>query len=72
MGAGGHIAAVPCRFIATIDNGAPLNVDGQLKIDQWAEAPSSIYTAGVALSTGAHEIRLEFVEYAGDASDRLT
>jgi hypothetical protein len=28
-----------------IDNGAPLYVDGQLKIDQWAEAPPNIYTA---------------------------
>jgi len=43
-----------------------------LKIDQWAAAQSNIYTADVALSAGAHEIRFEFAEYTGDAGAHLT
>jgi len=59
------------RFIATVDNGVKLYIDGQLKIDQWGNLPPNTYTADVALSAGAHEIKLEFVEYTGDASISL-
>jgi hypothetical protein len=55
------------RFIATVDNGVKLYVDGQVKIDQLGNQPPNTYTADVALSGGAHEIKLEFVEYTGDA-----
>jgi PA14 domain len=66
-----NFAAGTYRFIATVDNGLKLYVDGQLKIDQWGNQPPNTYTADVSLSAGAHEIKLEFVEYTGDASASL-
>ncbi len=66
-----NFAAGTYRFIATVDNGVRLYVDGQSKIDQWGNLPPNTYTADVALSAGAHEIKLEFVEYTGDASVSL-
>jgi hypothetical protein len=64
-------AAGTYRFIATVDNGVKLYVDGQSKIDQWGNLPPNTYTADVSLSAGPHEIKLEFVEYTGDASVKL-
>jgi single-stranded DNA-binding protein len=66
-----NFAAGAYRFIVTADNGVRLYVDGQLKIDQWANLPPNTYTADVSLSSGAHEIKLEFVEYGGAASVSL-
>jgi hypothetical protein len=60
------------RFTAAVDNGVALYVDGQLKINQWGNLPPNTYTADVFLSEGNHEIRLEFVEYAGDAAVSLS
>jgi hypothetical protein len=60
------------RFTAAVDNGARLYVDGQLKIDRWADLPPNSYTADVALTAGNHEIRLEFVEYTGGAAVSLS
>jgi PA14 domain len=66
-----NFAAGTYRFIAAIDNGVRLYIDGQLKIDQWGNLPPNTYTADVSLSAGAHEIKLEFVEYTGGASASL-
>jgi hypothetical protein len=64
-----NFAAGTYRFIATVDNGVRLYVDGQLKIDQWGNLPPNTYTTDVTFgSAGSHEIKLEFVEYTGDAS----
>jgi YD repeat-containing protein len=66
-----NFAAGTYRFYATVDNGARLYVDGQLKIDQWGNLPPNTYTADVSLTAGNHVIKLEFVEYAGGASANL-
>jgi YD repeat-containing protein len=66
-----NFAAGTYRFYATVDNGVRLYVDGQLKIDQWADLPPNTYTADVALTAGNHEIKLEFVEFIGGASASL-
>ena len=60
------------RFTATVDNGARLYVDGYLRIDQWANSPLNTYKADVFLDAGAHEIKLEFIEYTGGASASLS
>jgi len=67
-----NFAADVYRFTAAVDNGVRLYVDGQLKIDQWANLPPNTYTADVMLSAGNHEIKLEFVEYTGAASASLS
>ena len=60
------------RFTANADNGVRLYVDGYLRIDQWANSPPNTYTADVFLDAGAHEIKLEFIEYTGGASASLS
>jgi YD repeat-containing protein len=67
-----NFAAGTYRFITAVDNGVRLYVDGQLKIDQWADLPPNTYTADVPLSAGDHVIRLEFVEYLGAANASLS
>src|SRR5215813_3939088 len=60
------------RFAASVDNGVRLYVDGYLRIDQWGNLPPNTYTTDVFLDAGAHEIKLQFIEYAGDASVSLS
>src|SRR5262245_34529811 len=60
------------RFTANADNGVRLYVDGYLRIDKWANLPPNTYTADVFLDAGSHEIKLEFIEYTGDASVSLS
>src|SRR5262245_17091388 len=66
-----NFAAGTYRFVGTVDKGVRLYVDGQSKIDQWGNLPPNTYTADVSLSAGPHQIKLEFVEYSGDASVSL-
>jgi PA14 domain len=67
-----NFAAGVYRFTASVDNGVRLYVDGQLKIDQWAELPPNTYTADVNLTAGAHVVKLEFVEFTGGAAVSLS
>jgi hypothetical protein len=60
------------RFTTSVDNGVRLYIDGYLRIDQWANSPPNTYTADVFLDAGAHEIKLEFVEYTDGASVSLS
>jgi hypothetical protein len=60
------------RFTAGVDNGVRLYVDGNLKIDWWGNFAPNTYRADVFLSAGAHEIKLEFIEYTGGASVNLS
>ncbi|GAB4539413.1 MAG: hypothetical protein Kow0063_28190 [Anaerolineae bacterium] len=60
------------RFYAYVDDGARLWVDGMLVIDQWHDSPPTIYSADVNLSEGAHSLRMEYYEHAGDALAQLT
>jgi hypothetical protein len=67
-----NFAAGIYRFTATVDNGVRLYIDGQLQIDQWANLPPNTYTTDVELSAAPHQIKLEFVEYNGNASASLS
>jgi hypothetical protein len=60
------------RFTANADNGVRLYVDGYLRIDQWGNLWPNTGAADVFLSAGDHEIKVELVEYAGDASISLS
>jgi NedA-like, galactose-binding domain/PA14 domain len=60
------------RFTAGVDNGVRLYIDGYLRIDQWGEFPPNTYRADAFLPAGNHEIKLEFIEYAGGASVSLS
>jgi NedA-like, galactose-binding domain/PA14 domain len=60
------------RFATSVDNGVRLYIDGQLRLDRWGDLPPNTYRADAFLSAGAHEIKLEFIEYTGGASVSLS
>src|SRR6266498_1111642 len=60
-------AADNYRFTVTGDDGVRLYIDGQLKIDKWFDQGANTYTADVYLSTGNHEVKLEYYEHEAGA-----
>jgi hypothetical protein len=60
------------RFFATGDDGVRLYVDNQQKINGWFFQGATTYTTDVALSAGAHEVKLEYFEGGGPGTAILT
>src|SRR6266545_2664522 len=60
------------RFSVTGDDGVRLYIDNQLKIDAWVDQAPTTYNVNVDLSTGNHDIRLEYYQHTGSAQARLT
>ena len=60
------------RFTVTADDGFRLYVDGQLKLSAWWDQAPTTYTVDVALSSGYHEVELEYYENGGGAVARLS
>jgi hypothetical protein len=59
------------RFSLTGYGGVRLSIDGQMKIDQWI-SKAQRYTFDVELSAGSHQIVLEYTDFGGRASIKLT
>jgi hypothetical protein len=59
------------RFHVTADDGARLWIDGRLVIDAWRDGFST-NEVFLELSTGIHDVRLEFYEHQGTALIQLT
>ncbi len=59
------------RFSAKVDDGARLWVDGQLLIDQWHDSGATTYVSDRSLSSGDHDVRLEYYDRAGGAEAHL-
>ena len=55
------------RFHVTVDDGARLWVDDQLVVDTWPGGGVREVTGDIGLTTGPHTVRVEFVEYGGEA-----
>jgi hypothetical protein len=55
------------RFTVTADDGVRLYVDGVLKINEWRIQGATTYSADVPLSTGFHQIRMDYFEWGGAA-----
>ena len=55
-------------FNATADDGVRLWVDGVLLIDKWIDQGATTYTATRTLTAGAHTVKVEYYENAGDAT----
>ena len=49
------------------DDGIRLYVDNQLVIDGWVDQAATTYTAQRALTSGNHDVRIEYYENGGDA-----
>ena len=59
------------RFVVGGNDGVRFYVDGQLKLDEWREQSAS-FIAEVELTAGRHELKLEYVDFSGRASVKLT
>jgi len=59
------------RFHTNTDDGVRLWVDGSLLIDQWHNQGATEYTAEINLSTGQHQVRMEYYENIGWAGAQL-
>ena len=59
------------RFTLTANGGVRLSINGQVKIDQWTPKLQK-QTFDVALDAGRHQIVLEYADFGGKASVRLT
>jgi hypothetical protein len=60
------------RFYVTADDGARLWVDGNQLINQWRDESETSYTADVTLSSGTHNIKMEYYDNYGDATAILS
>jgi subtilisin len=59
------------RFSLTGDDGMKLYIDGEEKIDKWSHPAGNSYNVDEHLSSGNHEIRLEYNQITGPAYVRL-
>jgi hypothetical protein len=53
------------------DDGVRLYVDDALRLDRWLDQAPTTYSVDVALSAGAHAVRLDYYENAGGALAKL-
>ncbi len=56
------------RFFARADDGVRVWVDGALIIDQWRPSSGQTHSTAIGLSSGAHQIRVEYYEASQYAS----
>jgi len=59
------------RFNARVDDGLRLWVDGVMIIDEWHEGGHDVYSGHILLDNGPHDVRIEYLERAGDAFIRV-
>ena len=59
------------RFVVGGNDGVRFYVDGQLKLDEWREQSAS-FIVETELAAGRHELKLEYVDFGGRASVKLT
>jgi glucose/arabinose dehydrogenase len=60
------------KFTAIADDGVRLFIDGKRVINQWQGPANTEFSRTVDLGEGNHTIRMEYVEYGGDALASLT
>jgi hypothetical protein len=59
------------RFQTQVDDGVRLWLDEHLIIDQWHQSSGALYSADAFLSTGVHQVRLEYFDAQGPAYARV-
>jgi hypothetical protein len=62
-----YIAAGIYTFIARSDDGIKVWLDGDLIIDAWQDQAPTEYQTTRSVSSGEHDIRVEYYEYGGGA-----
>lgn len=66
-----NLGAGTYRFRVLVDDGARLYVNNNLIINQWRQQSLTEFTAEVNLPGGSIPVRLEYVEFTGNAQVRL-
>lgn len=66
-----HFQAGCYRFGLFVDDGARLWVDGELLVDEWLDGRSEYYSPVTFLTTGYHDIVIEYYENTGEAEIRF-
>lgn len=56
------------RFVARVNDGVRVFVDGNMVIDEWREQFATFVSGDVNLSPGYHEIRVDYIDFVGPAS----
>jgi hypothetical protein len=59
------------RFGLFADDGVRLTVDGEVLVDEWHDGRSEYYSPFTYLSTGYHDVVVEYYEHTGEAEIRL-
>lgn len=59
------------RFVATVDDGVRVWIDGDLIIDQWRDTSLTTYTAERRVSGGTHTLRVEYYDSQNVAAIRF-
>jgi PA14 domain/Polysaccharide lyase len=59
-------------FTVTADDGIRLWVDGELVIDKWIDQAAATYTVTRTLTTGSHQLKIEYYERTGSAVARVS
>lgn len=67
-----NLAAGTYRFHVRVDDGARLFVNNRLIIDQWRQQGATDFSAEIGLPGGVVPVRLEYVEFTGNAQVRLS
>jgi glucose/arabinose dehydrogenase len=65
-------AAGSHTFSVTADDGVRVYLDGTLVIDQWRDQSPTTYTATRQVTSGNHELKVEFYENGGGAVARFS
>jgi len=60
------------RFTTVTDDGVRLYIDGRLVIDEWRDMGKETHGVDIQLSSGVHNIRMEYYEKTGAAYARLS
>ncbi len=63
-----HFSAGKYRFVAEVDDGVRVYVDGRLKLDKWFAQARTRYSFTMDLSRGNHKIVVEYLERTALAS----
>jgi hypothetical protein len=66
-----HFEAATYRFYLLVDDGARLYVDNRLILDAWNDGAMREVRKDLLLTRGAHDLRAEYYEQAGEASIRV-
>jgi len=59
------------RFYITVNDGARLWIDGQLLIDEWRDGDTREVSKDLLMTSGRHELRLEYYDRTGPATIKL-